>query len=85
MYVPDPRDRHEGQPSLRNDGNDSSHPDTATVPLGREITLANMDHDKREGVNQSKNEHSPSNPVMPDVQLLVRNASQGGDRVRLRT
>lgn len=83
--LPNPRDGHESQPSLGDESNDSGHPDTTVIPLRADITLPYMEHDERESVNQSKHEHGPGHPVMPDVQLLMRDTSQGSDRVRLRS
>jgi hypothetical protein len=68
---------------LSNDGNDTGHPNTSIVPLLDNTTLPDVEHDEGKGVNQRKDEHGPGNPVVPHVQLLVRNASQGSDWVRL--
>lgn len=44
-----------------------------------------MEDNEGEGVNQREDEHGPSDPVVPDVELLMGDASQSCDGICLCT
>lgn len=70
-HIPNPRDRHECEPRLGNEGYHTRHPNTTSLPCHDKVALLDVDNDEWESVNQGQDKHGPSNPVMPDVELLV--------------
>lgn len=81
--VPNPGYRHAGEPGLGNEGNDTGQPDATLDKLLVHIALPGAKDDKGKGVNEGEHKHGPANPVVPDVELLMRNARERRNHVCL--
>lgn len=77
--LPNPRNRHESQPRLSEQSNDTSEPNTTVPPGLLQVMLVLVEDDKGKCMDQGKDEHGPANPVMPHIELLVRYAGKSRD------
>ena len=55
------------------------------MPSFNKIVLVLVEDDEWEGVDEREDKHSPADPSVPDIELLVRNTSQGRNKICLGT
>lgn len=82
--VPNSRQRHDGQIGLGKHGNNPRPIHNTGLPLLDHVAFPDVIYDKREGVDQSQDEHGVTGPVMEDLEFLMRNPSQRRDHVCFR-
>ena len=80
---PDRPDRHEGEPGLSYQGNNSGPIYNARTPLLFHVSFIYVVDDEWESVHQCQDEHGPSDPAVEYLKFLVGNTSQGTNHVRL--
>lgn len=79
--VPNTRQGHDSQVGLSEQSDDTCPINDTGLPLLDHVAFPDVIYNIGKGVNQSQNEHGVAGPMMENLKLLMRDASQDRDHI----